>query len=126
MIKEIFRMSVRNISMFLLFVLFLLTFNNCENDNYKPQTEIVTDTVKSNNDSVKKLIPRDPFPLITYHLDTIRTRQELREIRRKYRKVKGNFAAYKAFITLNRKELRFVRVGQAVVIPDTVIADMRA
>jgi len=126
MIKNIFKMTPRNLSKILLLVLFVFIFNHCDDNKNKPQTQILQDTTQLHNHSVKQVIPTDPFPLIKYHLDTIQTRQELREIIRKYRKVKGNFPAYKAFITLNRKELRFVRVGQAVVIPDTIIADMRA
>ena len=108
-----------------MFLVLIFAIISCE-DNNKPAKEIVQDTITTKSDTVKPDYPKDPFPLINYTLDTIETSQELRDIIRRFRKVKGNFAAYKAFITLNRKELRFVRVGQAVVIPDTIIADMRA
>ena len=108
-----------------MYLVLIFAIISCE-DNNKPAKGIVQDTIAIKNDTVKPDYPKDPFPLINYTLDTIKTSQELRDIIRRFRKVKGNFAAYKAFITLNRKELRFVRVGQAVVIPDTIIADMRA
>ena len=123
--RKIVNPYLNKVAAYLVYLVLIFAIISCE-DNNKPAKGIVRDTITTKNDTVKPEYPKDPFPLINYTLDTIETRQELRDIIRRFRKVKGNFAAYKAFITLNRKELRFVRVGQAVVIPDTIIADMRA
>ncbi len=112
---------------FFSFALFLVIFLiSCEDDKVKTIVLDEPDSTETVADTVKEEIIEDPFPLINYTLDTIDNRKELREVIRKFRRTKGNYAAHKAFTTLNRKELRFVRVGQALVFPDTIIADMRA
>jgi hypothetical protein len=120
------KINFLNIIKFTLTVFLVLILFACDDDKNKKFVITESDSSVVNKDTVKEEIIADPFPLINYTLDTIETRKELRELIKRFRRVKGNFAAHKAFITLNRKELRFARVGQALVIPDTFIADMRA
>ncbi len=82
-----------------------------------------------NEDSVrnaKLLAENDTFPLINYKRIYIENYKKLKEIRTKYAYKPKNLAAHKAFTTLNRKELRYVRVKDTVIVPDSIIADMRA
>ena len=117
--------AVRNFNFFRIFItisclLFSFSFNSCDTDK-KPE-DVRIDSTSSKNDS----IIFNPFPLVKYRLDTIKDRQELISIIKNYRKTPQNYSAYRAFITLNRKELRYINVGSAVVIPDTIINDLRA
>jgi lipoprotein-anchoring transpeptidase ErfK/SrfK len=107
-------------------ILLISGLTSCDGEKKKNVPGLFSDSSSVTQDTVVEEIPEDPFPLINYTLDTIRNREHYREIIRRFRRSKGNFAAFKAFTTLNRKELRFIGVGQAVVIPDTIIADTRA
>ncbi len=96
-------------------------------DNSTPLEDSVV--VVINVDSVRnaKLIAEnDVFPLINYQRVYIENYKKLKEIRSKYAYKSKNLSAHKAFTTLNRKELRYVRIKDTVIVPDSVIADMRA
>ena len=68
------------------------------------------------------------FPQISYQIVELKSRAMIDSIRNKYKEKGATVAAAytKALRTLNRKELRFWAVGQTVVVPDVVLADMRA
>ena len=67
------------------------------------------------------------YPEITYQLVELKDKATINAIQNKYKDDSTVAAAYrKALRTLNRKELRFWRVGQTVIVPDSVINDMRA
>ncbi|MCX7737314.1 MAG: L,D-transpeptidase [Candidatus Kapabacteria bacterium] len=74
----------------------------------------------------KEEIFHNEIPLINYTLDTIKSREHLNKILNKYRKTESNFIQHKVFITLNRKELRFLGVGSAYITPDTIVNDIKA
>jgi hypothetical protein len=69
---------------------------------------------------------KNEFPLINYTLDTIKSREHLKSILYKYRRTESNLKQHKVFITLNRKELRYLGVGSAYITPDTIVDDIRA
>jgi len=115
------------IAFFALNILLIFALSSCDEPEKKTDvSDILSDSSSVAKTVAEDTIPKSPFPLINYTLDTIRNRQHYRQIINRFRRKKGNFAAFKAFTTLNRKELRFIGVGQAVVIPDTVVDDIRA
>jgi lipoprotein-anchoring transpeptidase ErfK/SrfK len=71
-------------------------------------------------------VPEGTFPEIRYTRLAIDSRSMLDSIRKKYAKTKESNAAYRAITTLNRKEFGYIRVGDTIVTPDTVIDDLRA
>lgn len=75
-------------------------------------------SLSSLNDSILNSIPT-----VNYQLDTVRSASQLFKIRKKYGWKDSANQNHKIFTLLNRKELRFVRVGSSVIIPDTIIAD---
>lgn len=75
---------------------------------------------------VAKKEPVNPFPLIRYTRTTIADKQQLDSVRRTYAKKKETMAAYRALTTINRKDLHYFRVGDTLMIPDTVMVDLRA
>ena len=74
----------------------------------------------------EKFIALDTFPTINYTSLKIEDYAQFLEIKKKYSYSDSNKWSNKAFITLNRKEMRFLKIGDSIVVPDTIIADMRA
>lgn len=109
-----------------LIVSILFTFLiSCSSDTEKPQSDIpVQDTVKQDTIPVFSL----NYPEIKYQKVHISDVNTLNQIKNKYRNDPN--ISYRTYVrtieTLNRKDLGFFRIGQDVVIPDTIIDDMRA
>lgn len=118
------------------FVLFLfaslLIFGCSENrkgDSEEYAGDDSEETGQAYRDSVKlvELIAKhDKYPLIEYEHIVIRDKNHLAEIREEFKFDKDNPKKNKAFLTLNRKERRFVKVGDTVVIPKEYFEDMCA
>ncbi len=88
-----------------------------ELDSYQKETDT--------NESKYAVFSLD-YPEIKYnlvHIDNITT---LNSILNKYKNSEIGQYYRKVLRTLNRKELQFFRVGQDVIVPDSVINDMRA
>lgn len=66
------------------------------------------------------------FPEIKYTRLAINSRGLLDSIRKKFGKTKESSDAFRVITTLNRKEFGFIRMGDTIVVPDTVIGDLRA
>jgi len=67
----------------------------------------------------------EAFPVIHYSRVAIDSRELLDSIRKRFG-YSHDTAAYRALITLNRKEFRYIRSGDTVVLPDTILSDLRA
>lgn len=83
----------------------------------------IEDSVKTANKLVNS---EDKYPLIKYNQVIIKDIKHLREIRKKYNHPKDFRAGWKTIMTLNRKEWRYIRKGQLIVIPDTIVDDIKA
>lgn len=66
------------------------------------------------------------YPKINYKKIKIKNYKHLLEILGEYKKTKENPEGRKVLITLNRQETRFLRIGEEIVLPDTIVNDMRA
>lgn len=111
-----------------LFILIIFIISSCTGESESSERANTNDNTNDrvepfNFDKSQDFI--DSIPLINYTLDTIKTRKHLNEIIRKYGKSERNEIPHKVFITLNRKELRFLRVGSAILIPDTIVKDLK-
>jgi len=91
-------------------------------DSVQKAQDMLRDSVKMAQEAAKYEI----YPKITYKNDTVKTAKQLYKLLWKYRKADSNMAAFRTFTTLNRKELRFMRIGSSLVIPDTVLPDLKA
>ena len=69
---------------------------------------------------------RNRFPHIRYRKFVVSTRGDRDSLRRAFRKTNENWTAYRAFTTVNRKDIQFVRIGDTLLIPDTLMEDLRA
>lgn len=65
------------------------------------------------------------FPVIHYTLHVL-DKELLDSVRRVYRKDSATMDGYRAFTTVNRKDIQFYRIKDTVVIPDTICKDLRA
>lgn len=113
-----------------LFALIFLFFAACKESELPKdiEEEDLTDSRESEeiDHCEEKFIALDTFPTINYTSLKIEDYAQFLEIKKKYSYSDSNKWANKAFITLNRKEMRFLKIGDSIVVPDTIIADMRA
>ncbi len=94
---------------------------NSSNDNKPIQTQTKAKV------SEKKEQPFSlNYPEIKYNLVSITDVETRTQLINKYKDTPLNAAYLKTLRTLNRKELQFFRVGQSVIVPDSVINDIRA
>lgn len=86
--------------------------------------------VKNISDEERRRQRRDSlekrFPRITYHRIAISTKAILDSIRRVCGRSAETEEAYRAMRLLNRKDIQYVRLGDTLVMPDTIVKDLRA
>lgn len=83
-------------------------------------------TVRRTNGELFADSLRNAFPRIRYERFAVATRHDVDSIRRRFRKSDSTWSSYRAFTTINRKDIHFVRIGDTVLIPDTIVEDLRA
>ena len=112
-----------------LYILLLILFS-CKNEktdsNSTPTIEEEFEVHLDSNTRAKLIESYDDYDEIKYSIEKINTREELNKILEKFGKRKGNEINNKVFITLNRKETKFLRIGDTCVIPDKIEEDMLA
>lgn len=109
-------------------LLIFLVFTGCETES-KSGSSSKPEIIEENNDYVseRKLMENcDTFPVINYSKMFIGDNAQLSEIRAKYGNSKETYAAWRAFTTLNRREMRFFRVGDTIVVPDKIVPNLLA
>ncbi|HPI19074.1 MAG TPA: L,D-transpeptidase [Candidatus Kapabacteria bacterium] len=82
--------------------------------------------VQDSIDMEKKIAAENFFPLIKYSKIKINSSKELSDILKRFIKEEKGFDKSKILKTLNRKELRFMYIGDSILIPDTIIDDIKA
>jgi hypothetical protein len=65
----------------------------------------------------------DSIPLVQYRTIAITTPRVLDSLRKTFGR--ANYVAYRAFTTINRKDLRFFKLGDTVVLPSALYEDRR-
>jgi len=75
--------------------------------------------------AVKIKAANELFPKINYRLAVLNAKL-LDSVRRTYGKNEETMEGYRAFTTINRKDIQYFRIGDTVVIPDTIFKDLRA
>lgn len=117
----------------IIILLVFLTFFSCAEK--KEPTDISKNvknqTKKSNinQDSIERIKlekEHDIFPLINYEQIVIRDNKHRSDILKEFEDTKANFAKNKTIITMNRKARHYMRVGDTIVLPDSIYDDMRA
>lgn len=112
------------------FAVLILLFISCNDKDLPKDVEENDLTISTENEEIeeceKVFLELDTFPTINYKTLKIEDYEQYLQIKEKYGNATDDIWANKAFITLNRKEFRFVKVGDSIVVPDTIIPDMRA
>lgn len=95
-----------------------------------PATEVArgsaADTARRESIVPHVAIESPEFPEIHYSRLAISSRSVLDSVRKTFANTKETVAAYRALITLNRKQLGYFRVGDTIVVPDSIVEDLRA
>ncbi|MBM2814653.1 MAG: Murein L,D-transpeptidase [Ignavibacteria bacterium] len=102
-----------------LFSSILLSCSENKGEDKLTPEEYLSSTTISKPAEEKIEIPPDIFPKINYTRTVIKNRKHLANLLAK-------FGENRALKTLNRKEYRFFRVGDTIVVPDTILNDIRA
>lgn len=79
-----------------------------------------------NRDSIEKVeneIKYDRFPKVKYHRVRIENNKQRNELLYEYREDKKNPIKNQIFCTLNRKARHYMRVGDTVIVPDTILKE---
>lgn len=109
------------------FLLFLISCGEKESTPEEiAEKQRIEAEIKKQKDCEENFRKADTFPTINYSLRIIENAAELADIRSEYAYSDSNKARNKAFLTLNRKELRFLRVGDSIIVPDKFFYDARA
>lgn len=116
--------SIRNL-LFLVFSTVLLVWA-CSNEDRK-NLDIFDELQADTLDAVPtNLVECDTFPEIKYTRIFIADQEHLSEIRKMYNSNNVNDPLHRIIITLNRKEFRFIRVKDTIIVPDTIVKDLLA
>lgn len=93
-----------------------LNFSDSSKINTIQNTSIDNSSIQNSN----------PYPEIRYQRVKIRDKAHLDSIKKSFYKNKEFTPAYNAVSTLNRKEYRFYRVNDSILLPDNIIDDQKA
>lgn len=113
-----------------LFFLLITLFVSCSKEptlqetaelKTKDSVEIAKEARDSHIDSLK-----NRFPKITYSRFVLSGKQVFDSIRKTFAKKPATMANYRVLTLLNRKDLYFMRRGDTIVMPDTIMEDLRA
>lgn len=66
------------------------------------------------------------FPSVAYRRVPITSSDVLDSVRRTFAKTPETWSKYRVLTLLNRKDIQYVRIGDTLVLPDTVMEDLRA
>ncbi len=102
------------------FVYFGIFFISCVNE-----TQEVNHKLSESEENKDSAMECDSFMLIRYNKIQIKDIIDLEKIKRDYNYLESNSAAHRAITTLNRKEFRFFRVKDSIIVPEFVNKDLR-
>lgn len=91
-----------------------------------PEQQRIMDSTRAAKEREELIASYDEYPKIKYEQIILSTRKLRDSILKEYGYYKGNLDRNKVFITLNRKESSNLRVGDTIIVPDTIITDKRA
>jgi hypothetical protein len=113
----------------LFLVILVIVLSNCTEDTVIIDENIEPELTEAQKDSILKAeetAKHDTFPKINYRLVKIKDYKHLLEIKNEFPYESGKISPRKIIMTLNRKEFGYIRIGEEIIIPDTIIPDQKA
>ncbi|MFP4544153.1 MAG: L,D-transpeptidase family protein [Bacteroidota bacterium] len=109
----------------------VLLMMSCGSEHSEPENDSdkknkITQAQKDSLLILKKEKEADIYPQINYEKIYIADKDQLSEIRKKFAFSKENPYPQKIIKTLNRKEFRYISVGDTIIVPDTIINNQNA
>ncbi len=104
----------------------LVCISSCSQDERKDEPleqQPAADSISSKQNPVDS---STVFPPIQYKRIAIASKEQLDSLRQQFGKHDSTYLAYRALTTLNRKDIYYFRMGDTVVMPDTIVEDLRA
>lgn len=100
--------------------LIIIAIAACNEDNTHTQKS-VSDSLESINriDTLAMIKQLDTFPKINYKRVVVKSQEHRSQLLKEFAYDSANPAINKAVRTINRKELRFMRVGDTILVPET-------
>ena len=126
------RKTIKAIYIFIVSSIFasfiFITSCNKEQEGDNQKGVLPEKLTKAQLDSIKKaeIAKYDIFPKINYTKVCLTDAKTSSKILAKFKDPKSTFDRMKILATLNRKEARFFYKGDTIVVPDTIIEDLRA
>ncbi|GAB1370015.1 hypothetical protein MASR1M45_00730 [Candidatus Kapaibacterium sp.] len=100
-------------------------FASCNNDS-KSEHSSEAEYLSLPDKNAESEILKDSFPKINYNYIVIRDKDHLDSVKTAFKETEDVPELNKMFCTLNRKERRFIKVGDTVLVADSVMKDMVA
>lgn len=104
----------------------LAVLEGCENRaeiRYESAAEVRRDTTPKLPEAWPAL---DSLPTVNFTKIVLTTSKEVAEFRRKFAKSDATMDNYRAITTVNRKDIQYFHQGDTVMMPDTIVKDIRA
>jgi len=126
----------RYLSLFRIIFIFCFLITSCQDEKLNQKEEINQDSIETEK-KIKKQIDKcsnlkdslnNVFDDVIYEKKIITNFEELQKIKNEYQlidTIPEQKIKYRAFTTLNRKELRFIRINDTILIPSKISEDLR-
>jgi len=113
-----------------LFFLLTILFVSCSKEPTPQETADKKQSGSTDNANKAREMHIDSlnkrFPKIVYSRFVVSNKRVIDSIRKAFALTPESKANYRALTLLNRKELRYMRLGDTLVMPDTIMEDLRA
>ncbi len=117
--------DIRKFAIFIFILFSVSSFVSCQEDKAPGKDKSGNSNADSSGTPARDSADAG-YPLIKYSQVLLKDAATLKSIRQKYNHPKEWHAGWKTLMTLNRKEWRFFRTGQTIIVPDTILDDLRA
>ncbi|GAB1429355.1 hypothetical protein MASR2M18_01870 [Ignavibacteria bacterium] len=101
-------------------------FDGCGNSDdvrFVTKAKVLRDTMPKLPEAWPDL---DSLPTVNFIKIVLATSEDVAEFRRKFAKSEAAADNYRAITTINRKDIQYFRKGDTVMMPDTIVKDLRA
>ncbi len=113
-------MRITKFAFYFILLSVVLSINSCFDDGSDVVDKKVQDSLKLDSINLEKIKHNENIPKITYSKVVIANNEHREKLMYEFRDSEENFLKNKIFCTLNRKERRFMRIGDTILVPDSI------